>query len=52
MAETELEEKAGEKGVVWDKENDVSERWIQFVDDNVAASEPPALVIGALDRLM
>ena len=52
MAETESEETAGEKGVVWDKQNEVPERWIQSVDDNVAASEPPALVMGALDRLM
>lgn len=24
--------------VIWDKEIDVPEKWIQFVDDNVAAS--------------
>lgn len=39
MTERELGEKAGEKGVVWDKEIDVPEKWIQFVDDNVLASE-------------
>ena len=25
---------------VWDKPVDVDEKWIQFVDDNVSASEP------------
>ena len=25
---------------VWDKPVDVDEKWIQFVDDNVLASEP------------
>ena len=29
---------------VWDEPVDVDEKWIQFVDDNVLASEP--LVIG------
>lgn len=27
---------------VWDKPVDVDEKWIQFVDDNVIASEPLA----------
>ena len=28
---------------VWDKPIDVDEKWIQFVDDNVLASEPRSL---------
>ena len=40
MTERESGEKAAEKGVVWDKEIDVPEKWIQFVDNNVLASEP------------
>lgn len=30
---------------VWDKPNEIDEEWIQFVDDNVSASEPLAIYI-------
>ena len=30
---------------VWDKPVDVDEKWIQFVDDNVLASEPLVMLM-------
>ena len=39
MAERQSGERPGEKGLVWDKEIDVPEKWIQFVDDNVFPSK-------------
>ena len=52
MTERESGEKAGEKGVVWDKEIDVPEKWIQFVDDNVLAREPSVPLTGALSMIL
>jgi hypothetical protein len=39
-----------EKGAVWDREIEIPERWIQFVDDNVLASKLPKLAIDAYNK--
>ena len=40
--------------VIWDKENDVAQKWIEFVDDNVLASKSSTLVttVSVIDILV